>query len=284
MAVCLAAIISPVTASADSSGNGLYLSVIADVQSASAGDTISYKYVISSTCNTTINALALTDNRLGIIGLTSASLAPGENISVTRTYTVVSTDYPGPIVDNVAVTGVSESGENFTAGANSSVTLKPLASSIIVTMDADRETASENQTVKYTYKIFNAGQVALSRIVLTDSRLGPISLASDSLGAHSKIVATGNYTVTAADFPGPLVSSATVMAIDSAGQSISSVSRPVSLVLTTAALHLTKAQILKLRGVPGKGIDHAPGLQKFFSVRSNGRDRDGNRNDDNENK
>lgn len=32
--------------------------------------------------------------------------------------------------------------------------------------------------------------------------------------------------------------------------------------------NMTKAEILKTRGVPGKGIDHAPGLQKPFNPKS----------------
>lgn len=41
---------------------------------------------------------------------------------------------------------------------------------------------------------------------------------------------------------------------------------------------LTKADILKERGVPGKGIDHAPGLQKPFNPKSNAADNAGKKN------
>lgn len=38
---------------------------------------------------------------------------------------------------------------------------------------------------------------------------------------------------------------------------------------------MTKAEILKQSGVPGKGIDHAPGLQKPFNPKSNAADNAG---------
>jgi len=41
---------------------------------------------------------------------------------------------------------------------------------------------------------------------------------------------------------------------------------------------MTKADILKERGVPGKGIDHAPGLQKPFNTKSNAADNAGKKN------
>lgn len=41
---------------------------------------------------------------------------------------------------------------------------------------------------------------------------------------------------------------------------------------------MTKAEILKERGVPGKGIDEAPGLQKPFNPNSNAAENAGNKN------
>jgi len=41
---------------------------------------------------------------------------------------------------------------------------------------------------------------------------------------------------------------------------------------------MTKADILKERGVPGKGIDHAPGLQKPFNPKSSAADNAGKKN------
>ena len=106
----------------------------------------------------------------------------------------------------------------------------------------------------------------MSKIVLTDTRLGTILLSADNLSPHAKLIASGTYTVLASDFPGSLVSSATVKAENPSGQQVSDTSGTVSVMLTANNFPLTKAQIHKLKGVPGKGIDHAPGLQKLFNI------------------
>jgi hypothetical protein len=382
--ICLAVILSPITASADSSSDGLSLTVTPNVATASLGETITYNYVISSTCNTTISGLALTDDRLGTINLASTSLEPGENITISAAYTVAAADFPGPLTGSASVTGVSVSGSTLTISATSSVTLNPLVASIKVSMSADRTSASvgdtvkytytvvntgetnlsgvtltdsrlgaivlssenltakasatatatyiiaasnlpgplvssatvagltpsgqsvsnssakvsvalnakaasikvrvsadqraasENETIKYTYIIVNTGQGTLSNIVLTDSRLGVIVLASDNLSSQSKLTASAKYKVLAADFPGPLVSSATVSAVEASGQALSATSGEVSVELIKDSSHRTKWEILKSKGVPGKGIEHAPGLIKYFNHNSNAEDHAGN--------
>jgi hypothetical protein len=382
--ICMAVILSPITASADSASDGLSLFVTPNVTTASLGETITYNYVISSTCNTTISGLALTDDRLGTINLASTSLEPGENITISAAYTVVEADFPGPLSGSASVTGVSASGSTLTASAISTVTLNPLVASIKVIMSADRTSASvgdtvkytysivntgdtnlsgitltdsrlgvitlsadnltakasvtataiyivaasnlpgplvssatvaaqtpsgetinnssaavsislngkaaaikvkmsadqraatENETIKYSYMIVYSGQGTLSNIVLTDSRLGVIVLTSDNLSSQSKLTASATYKVLAADFPGPLVSSAKVSAVDASGQAVSAKSGEVSVELIKGQSHRTKWEILKSKGVPGKGIEHAPGLMKYFNHNSNAEDHAGN--------
>lgn len=267
--ICMAVIFSPITAGADSLAEGLSLSITPDVETASLGETITYSYLITSTCNTTVTGLVLTDDRLGTIALASDILGPGENITAAAQYTVAEADFPGPLTGSASVTGVSGSGDTMTDNATSSVTLNALNASIKVSISADRRAASENETIKYSYTIINTGQGTLNNITLTDSRLGAITLAADNLSPEGKLTVSAQYTVQASDYPGPLVTRATVSAVDAAGQTISAVSGRVSIKLATETLsRLTKAQVLKLKGVPGKGIEHAWGLMKFFNSNS----------------
>jgi hypothetical protein len=74
--------------------------------------------------------------------------------------------------------------------------------------------------------------------------------------------------VAISDLPGPLVNTAKVTGTDPDGKSISATSEAVSVSLTINKSLLTKAEILKLSGVPGKGIEKAPGLQKPFNPKS----------------
>jgi len=54
--------------------------------------------------------------------------------------------------------------------------------------------------------------------------------------------------------------------------------KPASDNSTTTKSTMTKADILKQSGVPGKGIDHAPGLQKPFNPNSNASENAGMKN------
>ena len=80
-AVLLATVILAPAAAAADSAEGLAVTVTPSLTTASSGDNISYSYLITSTCNTTIESLALTDTKFGDISLTATSIAPGENIS-----------------------------------------------------------------------------------------------------------------------------------------------------------------------------------------------------------
>jgi hypothetical protein len=119
----------------------------------------------------------------------------------------------------------------------------------------------------------------MNNIFLHDENLGDIPLGTTSLVAGDNMTAVGMYTVIESDLPGPLGTSANVTGTDPDGQVVSAVSNSVSIILTaadddsddddTGPLLRTKAWILRQLGVPGKGIDHAPGLQKQYNPNSN---------------
>jgi len=265
--LCLAVFISPVIANADSS-DGLTMTVVPSVTTASLGDTISYNYVITSTCNTTVNSLVLTDDKFGTISLPATSIATGDNISTSMNYTVVAGDFPGPISNTATITGVSADNATLSATAGSSVTLNQ-TSSIQVSMSAGSSSASVGDNITYTYTITNNGEAALNGLALTDSRLGAVTLSATTLTSGASLTATKIYTVLSSDLPGPLTGSATATGTSSAGTAVTATSADVSVSLATWIEDiLTKAGILRNRGVPGKGIDHAPGLQKPFNPNS----------------
>lgn len=119
---CMDVLLSPVASSADTSG-GLTLTVAPSVTTASLGENVSYNYVITSTCNTTVSSLVLTDDKLGTISLPATSINTGENITVNVARTVVSGDFPGPVVNTATVTGIAADNTSLSASASVSVKL-----------------------------------------------------------------------------------------------------------------------------------------------------------------
>ncbi|OGN93339.1 MAG: hypothetical protein A2Z75_08705 [Chloroflexi bacterium RBG_13_50_10] len=268
--VAILALLMPVysaTANAQDEA-GLSISKSADPVSAAVGGTITYTYTISNSDNFTIENVSLVDDKLGTIDLGGqTNLGAGENIIATATHTVVEADLPGPIENTATVSGTDPDGNSVTANVTASVVLTYTAS-LQLTKTADPSPAAPHQTITYTYTITNNSNVTTDNLSLQDDKLGAISLTDTTLAPGESLTATATYTVTTADLPGPIVNTATVSGNDSTGQSISVTSDQVSVSLYINKWLLFKAEILKLMGVRGKGIEKAPGLQKPFNPKS----------------
>ncbi|MBM3155622.1 MAG: hypothetical protein FJ008_09920 [Chloroflexi bacterium] len=145
-----------------------------------------------------------------------------------------------------------------------------------LSLSADKSSAAVGDNVTYTYLISSTGNVTVDNVTLLDSKLGQIALSKISLTTPGdNVTAFATYTVVQADLPGPLATSANVTGTAPNGEVVVAASNSVSVALTTSSDNnsppqvMTKAQILKARGVPGKGIATAPGLQKPFNPNSN---------------
>jgi hypothetical protein len=268
--VAVLALLMPISSATVSAQDeaGLSISKSADPVSAAVGGTITYTYTISNSDNFTIENVSLVDDKLGTIDLGGqTSLGAGENITATAAYTVVEADLPGPIENTATVSGTDPDENSVTASTTASVDLT-YAASLQLTKTADPSPAAPHQTITYTYTITNNGNVTTDNLSLQDDKLGAISLADTTLAPGESLTATATYIVTTADLPGPIVNMATATGTDSTGQSLSASSAAVSVSLNVNKWELFKAEILKLMGVPGKGIEKAPGLQKPFNPKS----------------
>jgi uncharacterized repeat protein (TIGR01451 family) len=256
----------------------------ADKSSAAVGDNITYTYTITNTGNTVLNTIVVADSKLGGIAIGVASLAAGENTTANMTYTVISSDLPGPLTNTANVTANASSGTAVTATSNEvSITLtspEPENSTIAIVKSADRAAAVVGDSIKYTFTITNTGDTALTGLVLTDSKLGAVALSVISLAAGSNTVASMSYKVVDSDLPGPLSNTATVTAVAPSGTTVTATSGIVSVKLTSEKEGRTKSEVLKDRGVPGKGIDNAPGLQKPFNPKSQAFENAGQKDED----
>jgi hypothetical protein len=263
---------------------GLSLSKSADLTTASVGDSITYTYTITNTDNLTINNVSLEDDLLGPIDLGGqTSLDAGGTITATANYTVTESDLPGPLVNTATVSGNDEYGNTVTASATATVELSGTAS-LQLTKSADTSKAAPHQTINYTYTITNSGNITIDNLSLADDKLGAISLSSDTMAPGQSITATASYTVTISDLPGPIVNTATVTGTGPDGQTVTASSESISVSLSQNRWELFKCEILKWRGVPGKGIDKAPGLQKPFNPNCQAPDNAGKKDNNEEQK
>jgi hypothetical protein len=108
---------------------------VADVQFAQVGDTIIYTYRITNTGDVTLTEIELDDDRLGELtdSLSTTTLKPGEQVTVTATHVVTDDDLAdATVLVNVAtVTGESPTGERVTDTAQASVGLAEVLGIVI---------------------------------------------------------------------------------------------------------------------------------------------------------
>lgn len=278
--VALLMAMSPANVSA---GEGASLSITkaADKDSAYLGDNITYTIIITNTGNVTLVADNITDTLKGnITSHFSDNLTVGASKSWSYTYTVKDDD-PDPLENTVEAHYLVEGlTTDISASDNCSVDL--IHPSITVTKEADKTSASLHETITYTYTVRNIGDVTVDNITLVDDKLGPISLdGSDNttLASGENITATATYTIDMSDLiAGLIVNTANVTGTDPTGESVFATSDPVLVSVTINKTLMTKAEILKLSGVPGKGIDTAPGLQKPFNPKSKAAEHAGKKN------
>jgi uncharacterized repeat protein (TIGR01451 family) len=118
----------PVTATAKASVELVYtatleMTKVVSPSSAKVGETVTYTYTIKNGGKVTVNALTLTDDRLGAISLDQKSVAPGDFVTGKATYTIAVEDVPGPVVNNALLEGKDPMGRSISARASASVTI-----------------------------------------------------------------------------------------------------------------------------------------------------------------
>ncbi len=269
LTIAVVALLMPVSTASVSAQGELSISKSADPTSAAMGDNITYTYTISNSSNVTVNNISLVDDKIGTIDLGGqTSLPAGENTTVTATYTVAETDLPGPLVNTATVSGTDPDDNPITDNVTASVELA-YAPSIQVTKTANPTSATLGDNITYTYTITNTGNVTLFNVTLVDDKLPEVSLGNDNITLipDATVIATGNHTIAIFDFflRSTIVNTATVTSTDRLGNSFTgSDTATVSISKTL----FWKRDILQQSGVPGKGIENAPGLQKPFNPKS----------------
>ncbi|OPY51709.1 MAG: hypothetical protein A4E49_02111 [Methanosaeta sp. PtaU1.Bin112] len=180
---------------------------------AAIGETVTYQYSIENTGNVTVNALTLTDDKLGDITLNAASLAPGETATGTATHTIVEADLPGPLTNTATAKATDSQNKPVTAKATAAVALT-YTSSISVTKVPSSTTAAVGEQVTYTYTVENTGSISISGLALNDDKLGKVAIDRNSLAPGESATGAVTYTVLESDLPGPITNTVTATATD----------------------------------------------------------------------
>jgi uncharacterized repeat protein (TIGR01451 family) len=164
-----------------------------------AGQTLSYTYTLSNTGNVTLHApYAVSDDKTSVTcPSTPATLAPGDTVQCSATYTTTQSDVDAGSVTNHATATAHEltaTGPIVTSN-QSQVTVNAVQGPALSLQKAATETSYDaaGQTLHYTYTLINSGNVTLSApYAVTDDKTSvtcpstPTTLApGDTVQCHA---------------------------------------------------------------------------------------------------
>ncbi len=158
----------------------------------------------------------------------------------------------GPLVNTVILTGTAAGGGAAVFDVDQESVNLTSSPSIEVFKTASSDTAYVGQTITYTYRVTNTGDVILSAVGAYDDMLGTVILAGGTaapplinLGVGKSAMGTLTYIVDAGDLPGPLVNTVVVTGTP-AGGGIVTASSTVTVFLSYRHVYLP----LVLKGEP----------------------------------
>ncbi len=169
-------------------------------------EVITYTFEVKNTGNTTLTDVKVNDPMIGkSITLAETTLAPGATTTGTATYNVTQTDLDAGNIHNVVTaTGTPPNGtEPPTATDDVDVPVTRNAALELVKSSDFTTPKAVGETVVYTFKVTNTGNVTISNVNVTDKLLNDlgtvVSLDQTNLKPGEVATATAEYTVTQAD-------------------------------------------------------------------------------------
>ena len=223
----------------------------ADATIIDAGDTIAYHFITTNTGNVTLDPVSVSDPMVPGIVCAATTLAPGSstNCSGPTPYTITLADMNAGKVDNqatatgkpptsVAVTDLSDEATAGAGAGNDDPTSTPLAAAPSITLiktgaaptialGASVAVTDEGDTIDYVFIVTNTGNVTLSPVSVTDTKLSGIMCAATSLapGMSTSCASPAPYTITLADIDaGQIANQATAIGKPPTGADVTDLS------------------------------------------------------------
>jgi len=188
----------------------------ADKQNLVVGESITFWFKVINTGNVTLKDITINDGPFSGSGKMSAitcpdtanSLAPGANVFCSATYQVTQADVDAGKIDNSATaTGTSPAGDPVTAEPSKVSVPADQKPGISVVKTADKTGLVAGETIKYSFKATNTGNVTLTDVKVNEGTFtgsGKMSAVTCPDGAKSlapgaSVTCMATYQVTQAD-------------------------------------------------------------------------------------
>ncbi|MGV8858252.1 DUF7507 domain-containing protein [Rhodoglobus sp.] len=223
------------------------------------GDVITYSFTAKNTGNVTLTGVSISDPLAGLSALTytwpgtAGTLAPGQTVTATATYTVLQKDVDAGLVRNTATsTGTSPAGTVVTAASprvdTALQTRTPAVSLSKTGTLVGGSTAGS--TVNYSFVLTNSGNVTLTNAGITDPLTGLSAITygtwpSGTVGTLTpgqSVTATATYTVKQSDVDaGAIANSATAKGTPPTGADVTRTAPATVPITADAKMLVTKS-------------------------------------------
>lgn len=224
-----------------------------------AGDSVEYTFHVTNQGNVTLTDPQVTETAFTGTGGTpvvtcpAGTIAPGDAVDCTASYTLTQADVDAGLVDNAATAtatprvGVPTTSEESTAR----VTIPETAAGLTLVKSASTETYSAvGQEVTYAFEVTNTGNRSLGDVVVDETLftgsgdLSAVDCPATTLAGGESITCTATYTTTQADLDAGAVDNAATASGTPAGATDPLTTAPSDATLTAEqrpALGLVKS-------------------------------------------
>ncbi len=220
------------------------------------GRTTIYTYTVTNAGNLSLENITLTDSRLGLIGLSGTTLAPGASAIGVASLTPAQGDLPGPIVTQAMASGSPVYGSGGAVSAQVATSLSLSTNPALLVHVLAPPSVTVGAAVQFTYRITNTGDVSLIGVQATDSRLGPIALATTVLAPGASTWGTASMAAAETLLPGPLTHTLAVTGTPPVGPKVVSAGAAVIEIASQPALVVTQ-QVSKSSANVGESVTFA---------------------------
>jgi uncharacterized repeat protein (TIGR01451 family) len=240
---------------------GIGLAKSADVSDfAAAGQLITYSFDVINTGNVTLSPIEVTDPMPGLSAIVCplSSLAPGQSMTCTASYTTTQADVNGRgIINTGTVTGMTPSGTTVSDPATLDLPAIAMPGITLVKSSDVQSFSAPGTTIMYSYLVRNAGNVTLTSVTLTDDRLGPVACPIPTLLPSESETCTAAYTTTQADVDnGGITNTGTDTGTPPTGSPVTDSFTLTVASIETPAIGLVKSADISSFSAPGTKINY----------------------------
>ncbi|MCU1411025.1 MAG: hypothetical protein JWR04_1732 [Rhodoglobus sp.] len=177
-----------------------------------AGDVVEFGFELQNTGNVTVSGLAITDALAGVSVIAydpwpaaAGTLAPGQSVTGTATYTLSQADVDaGAIINTASLTGVPARGTAIDEDATATVPLAQVPGLSVVKTAVLTDTngdgaANPGEQIQYTFALENTGNVTLVNVRVNDGKVTGVAVTASMAPGQTAMVTADPYTVTTLD-------------------------------------------------------------------------------------